>query len=90
MSAICEWRVANNLCGKTKHCCTAILKTSYELTAREILAIVKIVLDGKTVLNDSMMHEVKEYIGRMELSESEEMQAAKIAYACYNEIPPWE
>ena len=36
MSAICEWRIANNLCGKTKHCCTEILKTSCNITAQDI------------------------------------------------------
>jgi hypothetical protein len=90
MSAICEWRIANDLCGKTKNCCTEILKTSYELTAKEILSIVKIMLDGKTVLNDSMTHEIKRFIDCMELSELERSKAAKIAYACYNELPPWE
>ena len=90
MSAICQWRIANDLCGKTKNCCTEILKTSYKLTAKEILSIVKIMLDGKTVLNDSMTYELKRFINNMELSERERTEAAKIAYACYNDIPPWE
>jgi hypothetical protein len=62
----------------------------YEITAKEILSIVKIMFDGKTVLNDSMSHKIKGFIDSMELSELERMEAAKIAYACYNEIPPWE
>ena len=90
MSAICEWRIANNLCGKTKHCCTEILKTSYELTTKEILSVVKIMFDEKTVLNDQMTNEIKKFIDNMELSELERMESAKIAYACYNELPPWE
>ncbi|MCL2217941.1 MAG: hypothetical protein FWB91_13120 [Defluviitaleaceae bacterium] len=90
MSAICEWRIANDLCGKTKHCCTEILTASYTLTAKEILSIVKIMFDGKTVLNERMTGEIKRFIDSMELSEHERMEAAKIAYACYNDLPPWE
>jgi hypothetical protein len=35
MSAICEWRIANNLCGKTKHCGPSVLGMLDELISKQ-------------------------------------------------------